>query len=108
MSCPDPYRRRAGRPATCAPMLRSARQTHRVGAVLARTSDLAGEPAPQMALTRLSAEADAHNRVARNSHRLAERRSRPVRVHDQIAIGLLPLLQSGAPDRQFHALPEAS
>src|SRR3546814_9674291 len=66
MSCPDPYRRRAGRPATCAPMLRPARQTHRVGAVLARISGLAEEPAPQMALARTSAEADAHNRVAQN------------------------------------------
>src|SRR3546814_15512908 len=82
-------------------MLRPARQTHRVGAVLARISGLAEEPAPQMALARTSAEADAHNRVAQNSHRPAERRSRPVHVHAQMAIGLLPLLRSGALDRQF-------
>src|SRR3546814_11063201 len=108
MSCPDPYRRRAGRPATCAPMLRPARQTHRVGAVLARISGLAEEPAPQMALARTSAEADAHNRVAQNSHRPAERRSRPVHVTAQMAIGLLPLLRSGALARQFHAFDRKS
>src|SRR3546814_7189527 len=70
MSCPDPYRRRAGRPATCAPMLRPARQTHRVGAVLARISGLAEEPAPQMALARTSAEADAHNRSEEHTSEL--------------------------------------
>src|SRR3546814_17391963 len=63
MSCPGPYRRQAGRRATCVPMLQSARQTLRVGEALARTSDLAGGPEPEMPLERTSAEADAHNRV---------------------------------------------